>query len=221
MLAATVIGGVLWQRSRSAPPELAPQQVATDYPVRLDNGMVVAGSDDAKVTVDIYEDMLCPACRNFEQRDAAKIEQRLDAGTVRVRYHVLNLLDDKSNPPGYSLDSGVAVLCAADAGLFPSYHASLFTHQPREGGRGHSLDQLVQLGRDLGISGDTFDRCVRDGTHKDAVHAQLQAATDNPALRRAGPGGGQYFGTPTVVVGGTIIDLSNESWLDEAIRAAG
>jgi protein-disulfide isomerase len=219
VLAAAVIGGVLWQRSRSAPPALTQAPVSAAYPVALDGEVVVAGKDSAKVTVDVYEDFLCPACGSFEERDGDKIEQALTAGTLGVRYHILNMLDDKSNPPGYSLDAGSAALCAADAGIFPGYHASLFANQPREGGRGHTTDQLIQLGHDLG-AGDSFDSCVRSGAHKTAVSAQLQAALADPSLRRPGPDGGQYFGTPTVVLAGSVVDLSKSTWLDDALRAA-
>ena len=220
VLAAAVIGGVLWQHSRTAPPPATAHKVDAAYPVQLDGAVVVAGADTAKVTIDVYEDFLCPACGAFEKRDSAKIEQALTAGTLRVRYHVLNLLDDRSNPPGYSLDAGSAALCAADVGAFPSYHASLFANQPSEGGRGHTTDQLVQLGHDLGITDSGFDTCVRSGKHKDDVSAQLQAAMADPSLRRAGSGGGQYFGTPTVVLAGTVVDLSKSTWLDDAIRSA-
>lgn len=220
LLGAAVLGGVLWQRSRSTLADAAPTRVDASYPARVDNGTVLAGAEGAKSTVDVYEDFLCPACGNFEQRDAAKINDALAAGTLKVRYHIINLLDEQSNPAGYSLDAGAAALCAADAGAFPGYHASLFGSQPEEGGRGYSLDQLVKLGHDLGITDPTFDGCVRNRTHAGAVRAQLAAATSDPALRRPRPGGSQVFGTPTVVVAGKVVDLGDAAWLDNALRAA-
>ena len=220
LLAAAVVGGVLWQRSRSTLADAAPTSIDASYPARVDNGTVLAGADSAKTTIDVYEDFLCPACGNFEQRNADKINNALVAGTLKVRYHIINLLDEQSNPAGYSLDSGSAALCAADAGAFPSYHASLYGNQPKEGGRGYSLDQLVKLGHDLGITDPAFDQCVRGRTHADAVRAQLAAATSDPALRRPRPGGAQVFGTPTVVVAGKPVDVGDPAWLDNALRAA-
>jgi protein-disulfide isomerase len=220
LLGAAVLGGVLWQRSRSSLADAAPKSVDASYPARVDNGTVLAGADSAKATIDVYEDFLCPACGNFEQRDADKINNALVAGTLKVRYHIINLLDEQSNPAGYSLDSGAAALCAADAGAFPSYHASLYGNQPKEGGRGYSLDQLVKLGHDLGITDPAFDGCVRNRTHADAVRAQLAAATSDPALRRPRSGGSQVFGTPTVAVAGKVVDLGDSAWLDNALRAA-
>lgn len=223
VIAVVVIGGVIWQNSRSKPLDAVPvQQISAEYPVAVeDKGIVVAGKDDAKLTVDIYEDFLCPACAIFEERDSKKIEEALAAGTVKVRYHLLNLLDAQSNPPGYSLESAAAGICAAEAGEYPTFHASLYSAQPREGGAGYSVDQLVQLGKDAGITSSDFESCVRSGTHKDAVRATFDRARNDPALKRPGASGQPVFGTPTVVADGKVINLDNENWLAEAIAAAG
>lgn len=218
LIVAAVIGGVLWQRSRSGPGPAEAKQVAAEYPVVLEDGVVIAGKDTAGVTVDIYEDFLCPACGTFENRDGAAIESALVDGSVRVRYHIVNILDDLSNPAGYSTDAGNAAMCAAEAGQFPSYHASLFAKQPREGGRGYTDDQLVQLGRDVGITDATFESCVRSGTHDDDVRAQEQAAAADESLLRTYPDGRRAFATPTVVVDGERVDIGDSSaWLTSAI----
>jgi protein-disulfide isomerase len=220
LLVAAVAAGVLWQRSRSGPGPAQATPVAAEYPVALADGVVMAGKDSAGVTVDIYEDFLCPACGEFEKRDGAAIEDALAAGTVQVRYHIVNILDDLSNPPGYSTDAANAALCAAEAGEFPGYHASLFGSQPREGGRGYTDDQLVQLGRDLGITSAGFESCVRTGSHDGDVRAQEQAATSSESLRRSFPDGRRGFATPTVVVDGKIVDIGSASWLPNAIAPA-
>jgi protein-disulfide isomerase len=221
VLAAAVFGGVWWQRSQSeAMPQAPAKEVAASYPVQLADRLVVAGADSAKVTVDVYEDFLCPACGAFEARYFPRMEEALQSGSIKVRYHLINMLDDKSNPPGYSLEAASAAMCAVPSGKFMSYHGSLYATQPSEGGPGYTVDQLVQLGRDLRITDPSFEQCVRAGTYKDAVRAELAAAENDPSLRRSA-GGGQYFGTPTVVVNGSMVDLSDAAWLDKAISAAG
>ena len=222
VLVAAVAGGLLWQRSRSGPGPAQATPVTAEFPVALRDGVVVAGEDTAKVTVDVYEDFLCPACGSFERRDGAAIEDALAAGTIQVRYHVVNILDDLSNPAGYSTDAGNAALCAAEADQFAGYHASLFADQPREGGRGYSDDQLVQLGRDLGITGAAFETCVRTGAHDADVRAQEQAAAADESLVRDFPDGRRGFATPTIVIDGKIVDLGDSSaWLTDAVAAAG
>lgn len=215
VLAVVVGGGLIWQRIQSDPGAPEAERTAVDYDVRTDDGVVVAGADDAPVTVDIYEDFLCPACANFEQRDGDQIRAAIASGDIQARYHIVNILDEQSNPAGYSTDAGNAALCAAGAGAFPSFHASLLAKPPREGGRGYSIDQLVQLGRDLGVTDNAFEPCVRDGQHEQTIRDNGDAATSDPDLRRTFPDGSKGFGTPTVVVDGTIADVGDEHWLDQ------
>ncbi len=190
----------------------SPAAVAASYPVRLDGAVVVAGQPTARTTVDVYEDYLCPACAKFEQDNGAEITQALNDGQIQVRYHGVAILSNASKPPGYSERAGNAAVCSVDAKIFPSFHERLFADQPSEGGPGKSDDELVALGRELGAQGD-FENCVRSGKHTEAVVAETKRAVGNAALR--GPRG---FGTPTVVVGGEKVDISNSDWLREAIQ---
>src|SRR5262249_31406183 len=128
----------------------------------------------------------------------------------------------QSNPPGSSTAAANAALCAADAGQFPSYHASLYDKQPREGGRGYTDDQLVQLGRDLGVTGAGFEPCVHTGSHDADIRAQEQAATSSESLRRSFPHGRRGVATPTLVVDGKLVSIgASASWLPDAIAATG
>lgn len=201
VLAVIVAVGVILTRKDTSPTAQIPvQRVSVGYPATVQGGVVVAGTPGASTTVDAYEDFLCPVCGVFEAQHAAKIEQALGAGRITVRYHVLNLLDRSSNPPGYSLAAANAGLCAADAGIFPSYHASLYAAQPREGLAGYTADQLVALGRDLGAPAG-FEQCVRTGAHNADVQAQLAGA--DAALQSQGG----FQGTPTVLVNGKSVSV--------------
>jgi protein-disulfide isomerase len=186
--------------------------VAATYPVRLEGAVVVAGQQTARTTVDIYEDYLCPVCARFEQTYGSDITQALNDGQIQVRFHGVAILSSASKPAGYSQRAGNAALCSVDAKIFPAYHQRLFTDQPAEGSAGKSNDELVALGRELGAQGD-FENCVRSGKNIDAVVAETNRAIANAALR-----GPQGFGTPTVLVGGQKVDLSNSNWLQDAIQ---
>ncbi|HET9257763.1 MAG TPA: thioredoxin domain-containing protein [Pseudonocardiaceae bacterium] len=205
VLAVVVAIGVLASRSQHSAQPIPPVRVAAGYPVDVREGVVVAGAPGASITVDAYEDFLCPVCGEFESQHATKIQQALTAGRIIVRYHMLNLLQERSNPPGYSLQAASVGLCAAKAGVFPSYHASLYAKQPAEGAAGYTVDQLVTLGGALGAKGG-FESCARSGTYDAAVKAQLSAAGSDPALVRQGPSG-PSFGTPTVLVNGKVIEV--------------
>ncbi|HZD15646.1 MAG TPA: thioredoxin domain-containing protein [Pseudonocardiaceae bacterium] len=209
VLAVVVAVGVLLTRNRSTDTAIPPVQMSASYPVAVQDGVVVAGKPGAPTTVDAYEDFLCPVCDLFESQHAGNIQQALNTGRITVRYHMLNLLDDRSNPPGYSLQAANAGLCAANAGIFPSYHASLYGKQPQEGAAGYTLDQLVALGRALGAQGN-FEPCVRSGTYNAQVKTQLAAAESNPAVSQQTPNG-PSFGTPTVLINGKAIPVLTQT----------
>ena len=206
------IGGYL--QSRGGDPQGVPvTQAVADYPVRVaDGGLVIAGDPAAPVTVDVYEDFLCSGCGQFEKLYGKQIEQAVAAGRTVVRYHPVAILDELSNPVGYSSDAANAAICAAESGIFPDFHASLFAAQPAEGGAGYSTEALVALGHELG-AGEEFATCVRQGAHDADVAALTQRAIEQA------PSGERGFGTPTVTVDGQLVDLGNRDWLADALAS--
>jgi protein-disulfide isomerase len=220
VLAVVVVGAVIFsgkQQESTAQGGGIPVVTAgvSGVPVALEEqtGTVVVGKDGAKATIDVYEDFLCPICGTFEKQFGKQIEDGLTSGKLKVRYHIVNLLDTKSKPAGYSLLSANAALSVAknSPDKFADFHLSLFGAQPREGGPGYTADQLVALGKELGVGG-SYEQDVRGGAYNDAVKAAFQAAGSDPALQRS-EGGQSYFGTPTVASGGKIVDTRNSNWL--------
>jgi protein-disulfide isomerase len=206
---AVVIGGVvLTQRSAStgtADPTMPAGSIpisraGTPFPTVVDDGVVVAGRS-APHTLDVYEDALCPACQSFEARGGARIAKVVAEGKLRVRYHLVNMLDQRSEPAGYSTLGGNAMLCGAENGIFPDLHVSLYTAQPEENGIGYTADQLVDLGNRLG-AGPGYADCVRSGKHDQAIAANFAAASKDPDLRHQQTGS---FGTPALVFDGKML----------------
>lgn len=138
VLAAVVVGGAMWVTAHKSAESARPIPTVTSAPDSLavsweqDTAIVVVGQDSAPVTVDVYEDFLCPACQRFEQLWGERVRMELTSGTIRVRYHLVNLLDDRSDPPGYSLRAANAALAVADVApeKFLDYYQSLFAAQP-------------------------------------------------------------------------------------------
>lgn len=188
-------------------------------PVRRDDAAVVVGKPDAKATVDLYEDFLCPVCHEFEQQYGADLTKHVEAGTLRLRYHMLPLLNDHSDPPGYSLDAANAGLCAADAGKFPAFHLSLYNAQPEEGARGWDKGQLTKLGKDLGITSPDFAPCVADGKYDKLIQDNFTKIESTDYLQQDF-NGQRGFGTPTIALGHKVIDWSNPKWLDNVVNEA-
>jgi protein-disulfide isomerase len=209
VLAVAVIGGVIWSKSGDKEPLAVPQDITgVSAPIVREGGAVVVGKDSAKVTIDLYEDFLCPACGTFKKAYGDEIKREIEAGTLEVRYHALPFLNKYSDPEGYSRDSANAALCAADEGKFWEYHETLFAKQPEEGGPGHTKEELVKLGTDLGITGDTFKQCVESGAHEADAQAELDEVK----------AGGNFGGTPTVMQDGKIVDWDDEDWLTNLVK---
>jgi protein-disulfide isomerase len=222
VVAVLVIGGVIWTNSsknatagKNIP--VVSTSLAAGVVEKRDGVVVTTGKPGAKATIDIYADFLCPVCGQFQQTYSAQIEQQINAGTLQVKYHMVPLLNNRSNPEGYSLESANAALAAADAGKFTEFHDSLFKSQPQEGKRGYDNAQLIQLGKDMGITDPKFAETINAGTYDQQINAEFQKTLKDPGLQQDF-GQGPSFGTPTVAVGGKAIQLSQD-WLNQLIAA--
>ncbi|WP_354642944.1 DsbA family protein [Kitasatospora camelliae] len=183
------------------------------------DGMTVVSGGAAPHTLDLYADFLCPQCGRLHRTLGTAIEQATESGKLQVRYHMVPLLVDFSNPAGYSLDAANAALCAADAGRFLPFHASLLTDQPREGRRGHDRSQLTDLGHRLGITDQTFDTCVSTGTYDTRLRQELTRVSADPTLHQPNTRNPR-FGTPTALADGThLVDLTTTDWLDQLLTS--
>ncbi len=169
---------------------------------------VKIGSDNPRVIIEIFEDFQCPACRSFEDGAGPVLADYADSDLVQERYHMIAFLDRES-PNRYSSRSANAGYCAADAGVFQEFHGLLFANQPPEGTPGPSNDQLVELGRQVGATSQTFADCVRTEKYKGFV----SRATD-------GASKGGIVGTPTVLVDGEMLQQLDGSSLREAVSRA-
>jgi protein-disulfide isomerase len=190
------------------------QPVAATYPVAVDGVVVTAGQPTAPVTVDVYEDFLCPFCERFETRNRDALTTALNEGRVKVNFHALNILDARTTPPGYSTLAANAALCAVPTGIWPAFHERLFAEQPAEGSAGLMAAQLSAIGTELG-AGPAFTQCVENNGNAAAITAATEAAATNPALQTDG-----RFGTPTIAVGGRKIDVSDSDWLQTALAGS-
>ncbi len=186
-------------------------EVTPTYQAAASGGVVVAGN--GPIVVDVYEDYLCPVCERFEERYGQELTTALNNGQVTVRYHSVAILDERSAPAGYSTRAANAALCATQAGVFPAYHARLFAEQPAEGSAGLPDAQLVAFGTELGVD---IAQCVAGAANVADVAASTEAATALPAARNAEG----LFGTPSVLVNGARVDISDTAWLQRALGQA-
>jgi protein-disulfide isomerase len=178
---------------------------ATDIPRPA---RVPAGANDSgdgivlgtgPVQIDAYIDFQCPFCRMFEERSGATLDRLVADDLVTLVYHPLGFLDQLSTTR-YSSRASSASGCASDDGAFGPFKDALFANQPPEGGAGLSDEQLVGIGRAVGITDESFPGCVTG-------HAYLEwtAYVTERGLARG------VSGTPTVFVAGVPVPANPDT----------
>lgn len=184
VLAAVVAGGVLLGgRDRAKSSVGGPLQATASG-----ESLTVGNDPDAKVKVVVYEDFLCPACREFEATSRAYIHADAAKGRVLVEYRPFQLLDDPYSTR--ALMAWAAVLRKGTPKQALAFHDLLYENQPYESDVNKpGLAQLVALAKQAGVT----DQAVLDAMGKD---------TDFVAAAGAAATKAQITGTPTVRVNG-------------------
>jgi protein-disulfide isomerase len=198
IVAAVVVGVVVsnHQKYPVASSPIHPERIHANYPVSVTGGVVTAGKKSAPVTVDMYEDFICPYCGELHKASGKAVEQAIEQGKLRVHFHMVDFLDGNSDPPGYSTRAANAAIAAAHNGKWASYYNSLYGQQPEEGSPGYSTDQLTTLGNELGM-GQQFASAVHQQKYQAAV------AQDSKKVKQSG----KITGTPTVLHNGKKVTL--------------
>jgi protein-disulfide isomerase len=164
---------------------------------------------EGPVTVEVYLDYLCPACREFEADAGETIKRYVADRRITVVYHPVAILDRYSTNE-YSSRSAAGAACAADAGGLVAYTDALYANQPAEGGPGHTNATLVEMAAAAGLPRDGFGQCLLEGRYADWVDHVTGGMT-----RRG------VRGTPTVFVDGELLADPRAQTLSAAIDAAG
>lgn len=146
-------------------------------------GVPVGDAPETASTVVVWEDFQCPFCAQFERTQGAELQALGESGAVRLIYRVATFLDGKF--PESNLSSARAANAwgaAIDAGKGDEYHALVFANQPSQEGVGYTDEQLLDFGRQVGITGaayDGFARKVTERTYFGWVSNSSQAFRDS------------------------------------------
>lgn len=216
VIAVVIIGGVLIannNKQAKTNDSIAAVKPGVSYAIKPHNGVITAGKKNAKAELDFYEDYLCPGCGQLNKQYGSEIDKALQSGDVKVNYHMLPFLDQMSNPPGYSTRSAAAAYAVAvnDPQKWAAYEHSLFKSQPGENSSGYTNDQLISLGKRLGVGG-SFAKDVKSGKYKDTIKQVGKKGAK--AIAKAS---GSQPSTPTVVQDGKKLQTS-PGWVQKAIK---
>jgi protein-disulfide isomerase len=200
LVVAGIVGFASYERDRPTVGFAAPAGSTAD------RAGVAVGS--GPVTVEIYLDYLCPACREFETAAASTLDRLVADGRVTLVYRPVAILDRYSTN-AYSSRSAAGAGCAADAGKLTEYTVALYRNQPAEGGAGHDDKRLTELAAAAGVPADAFGKCLSEARYVDWV-----THTTAEMTRRG------VRGTPTVYVGGNALRNPTPAALTAAVEAA-
>lgn len=175
-----------------------PHNVAVPaHATRSGDGIVVGSG---RVQIDAFIDFLCPFCRQFEERSGGLLKDLVDDGVATLVYHPLGFLDRLSVPGGYSTRAAAAAGASSNADMFLPYKDAVFANQPEEGAPGLDDEELVALGRSVGIADPCFAESVFSGTYQPWVRFVTELAVER------GVGG-----TPTVLVAGIPVPANPQT----------
>ncbi len=168
LILAIVVVILIVNQNQGTTPVAAPE-VATEWV----QGTTM-GNPAAAVTIQMWEDFLCPACQQWTAQVKPQLmEEFVKPGLVRVEFHQFPL---NQHAPGAQMGAQ-ASLCAADQNQFWPYHDQLFRAASTRGQAGMTYDAMLQYAADLGLNLTAFTQCVNALTHQNDVVESLNQAT--------------------------------------------
>ena len=151
------------------------------------------GDPDAPVTIEVFEDFQCPACKNFAESVETQLvtSNYIQDGQVYVVFRQYPFLDDgiASNESDQTAN---ASMCAMEQGRFWDYHDMLYANQNGENNGAFVDRRLVAFAEALNLDMRQFNTCFDNNTYLPEIEADIEAG------RAYG-----VTGTPSVFVNGT------------------
>lgn len=187
LLVAGLVGYGMWRSDE--PVDAAVPAAATE-----DGAGLAVGT--GPVEVEVYLDFMCPACRMFDEAARPILDEYLADGTITLVYRPIAILD-RATTTEYSTRSAAAAGAAADGAMIDEFVEAMMARQPAQGTAGLSDQEIVEIGREVGLTDPQFEADVTAGTYRDWATANTRAAAERGVA-----------GTPTVFVAGSQIELS-------------
>ena len=193
---ALIAGGAFAVNKASKDNALAtklvtPKFINKDYGIDYTTEIATGKPATNPVKVIMYEDFQCPACKAFEEADAAFLKQSLDAGDISFEWRPISFLDSALTDKYSSraLNTALCVLDTTDIKTYAKLHDVLYVEQSPESGPGLTDSTLNALAKQAG--GGDQAQCIKTKKYG----PWIEKATT--AFGKAG-----YKSTPTVVIDG-------------------
>jgi protein-disulfide isomerase len=189
----------------STPPAVVElEEPLPPSPYHLADGRAL-GLTGAPVTLEIWSDFQCPACKQLvDTIEPRLVDDYVADGRLRVTYRDFAFLGQEST------DAAVAARCADREGRFWPFHDYLFANQSGENRGAFSRDRLASIAERVGLEMAGYRACLDDGAIRQAVADELDE--------------GRALGvnsTPSLLVGGRLFaGVPDYGQLSAAIDAA-
>lgn len=201
-LGAIVAGGAWYTSSGSSDPGSTAVAEAT-----AEEASLVVGKANAPVKVVIYEDFLCPYCRQLEDQTRDFLRESAAEGKVQVTYQPINLLQ-QYDYSARALNAWAAVLGNASPQDALKLHDLLFENQPYETASDSVSDaDLAELVKEAGAGSSAVTAALK--TKDAAFFAAAQQAMTTANVE----------GTPTVHVNGKALTGAVSSLVSQIEQA--
>ncbi len=193
VLGGLVAGGFLLTGGRSGTTEKS----GAPLKARASGQTLVVGDNpDAGVKVVVYEDFLCPYCREFESASRGLLRTGVAEGKVLVEYRPFQLLPDPYSAA--ALTAWGAVLQKGTPAEALAFHDLLYDNQPYEAAADKpGVERFAEWAAEAG---------VKDQQVLDALGAPDPTFVDAAGATAKEAG---VKGTPTVVVNGEVLSGSS------------
>jgi protein-disulfide isomerase len=170
---------------------------------------VATSNADGSTKVVTYIDWACPVCKQFEGSYSKHILDLVARGKATLEIHPVSILDSRFQNSRYASRAANAAACVAnyDPSQFLAVQTAFFDNQPAEGSTGLTNSQIKALIDKAGVDDPRVASCVDTESFSSWVTATTARATADSSLVHPSS---QGFGTPTVLIDGTIWDGSTE-----------
>ena len=169
---------------------VTPSVVSEGGGIRVGQDGIAGGSPapEGAVRVDLYEDLLCPACRAFEGVNGEDLARLRAEGAIELYVHPIAILDRLSDGGFYSTRAAAAVYTIAEYSPehFEAFFTALYVAQPPEFTKGLTNTEIAEIAAAAGASQDAIDKIAEGEFTRYVAAATEQSSIDG------------VRGTPTV-----------------------
>ncbi len=192
VVALVIIGIALIQQKPPTTSELFTPN--SEVPAGLADGRTL-GTVNAPVTIQVWSDFQCPACRSFATDvESSVIQQFVVPGTVKLVYSDAAWQGQRGPDPSWdeSVEAAAGARCAADQGMFWQMHDWLYANWEGENVGSFSASRLRAIATAASLDMTNWDACMSAGDKQAAVRSET-----------ANAGATGISQTPTLVINGT------------------